>query len=278
MREVSYRSDGVWATASLRWSSSVTYSASLLAETAFICIQINSEIRSRWATYHLSIFIIKIHKLHSIWIKNAHLRVTPAFYMPPRASDLKEWGGWIGYRNSSRAWRLNGDNSSVLMLWTLVNDYYRWKRRWLTTFPKDKHIKFRSQQVGVWETGRVCPQTPLACFPCTRIFPVHSGSTLVSVLRNVPSPGFLCSQRHAFPPIRMLIPSSRCLRTLWWVKWKRDTDAHIYPLSSIGNTRNFSSESFKGSFPGGQAAKTLLSQRRGPGFSPCSGLEPTGHS
>lgn len=194
--------DGVWATASLRWSSSIAYSASFLAETAFICIQINSEIRSQWATYHPSIFIIKIHKLHSICIKKCTSQSYSSFlYAPERlilnVSDLKEWGGWIGYRSSSRAWRLNGDNSSILMLWTLVNDYYRWKRRWLTTFPKDTHIKFCSQQVGVWETGRVCPYTPLACFPCTRIFPVHSGSTLVSVLRNFPVLAFSTpSGRH----------------------------------------------------------------------------------
>ena len=154
------------------------------------------------------------------------------------------------------------------------------ERDWLTTFPKDTHIKFHSQQVGVWETGRACPQTPLACSPCKGNLP-RALWFYTWVCSHKPSQSWLPlppAAHTAFPPIRTLLPSFRCLKPPWWAKWKWCMDIHIYSPSSVDNTHISSIKSFKSSFPGGQVAKTLHSQCRGPGFNPCSGLEPTHHS
>lgn len=119
-----------------------------------------------------------------------------------------------GYRNSSRAWRLNVDNSSILMLWTLVNDYYRWKRMWLTTVPKDLHIKFQSQQVEVWNRTSLSSIFPYLVRIQGGIITIHFGFTFESVLLKLPIPGFFYP--HHYPPhilqIKIPFPGFRCLK------------------------------------------------------------------
>ena len=88
------------------------------------------------------------------------------------------------------------------------------ERDWLTTFPKDTHIKFHSQQVGVWETGRACPQMPLACSPCKGNLP-RALWFYMWVCSHKPSQSWLPlppAPRTAFPLIRTLLPSFRRLK------------------------------------------------------------------
>ena len=153
------------------------------------------------------------------------------------------------------------------------------ERDWLTTFPKDTHIKFHSQQVGVWETGRACPQTPLACSACKG---------------NVPSALWFCRWVCSQKPSQswLPLPQHHALHFLQSELFLPVSDASSLPdelnesdawtSTSIPRPPSVTPESLQSRVS--RAASPVVRWLRlctpnaGAGFTPCSGLEPTHHT
>lgn len=137
------------------------------------------------------------------------------------------------------ALRLPGDNSSLLMLWTLVNDYNRWKRMWLTTFPKDFRIKFRSLQVRVWSRASLSYTSPRSLHISARAFQWVLHWSFCSF--KFPIVAFFCP--HHSPPhftqIRSFLPGFRCpsYRLFQASKEKQETQTFICILFSPLNSK-----------------------------------------